>query len=272
MKLDSSAAWKDAMASLSANREVMAAIAGVFFLLPSLALNLFLPEPAAVPANVTPEQAMKLLGDFYGSVAPFMLLMSVMQAIGMLVVVTLCTDFSRPTVGQAIRRGVAGFVTYFLSSLIMAAGFVIGGTLLLGIASATGIAALVALATIVLIVAIAYCAVRLSLATPVVAVERVRNPFHVLSRSWALTQGNVGRIGVLMFLIFVVFMVIVIAISAVAGAIAVLLLGAGAAKTIDAVLSAFLSAGFAVTFAALLAAIHRQLSGTTPGAVATTFD
>jgi hypothetical protein len=270
MKLDNSAAWKEAMASLSANREVMAAIGGVFFLLPSLALGLFVAQPEPKP-NITPEQAMKLMTDFYAAAAPFLILMVLLQAVGMLAILTLCTDTTRPTVGEAIKRGIAGFLPYVGSSLIMGLGVSVAGGLV-GIASAAGLAAVAGLLVIVLIVAIAFAAIRFSLAAPVVAVERLRNPFNVLTRSWALTRGNAGRIAWLMFLIFIVFMVIVMAVSAVSGVFSALLLGAGAAKTIEAVVSSFMSAGFTVVFTALLAAIHRQLSGNTPGAIATTFD
>lgn len=270
MKLDNSAAWKEAMASLSANREVMAAIAGVFFVLPGLALNLFVTPPEAAQ-NISPDEAMKLMTEFYAAAAPFLLLTLVFQPVGMLAILTLCTDHSRPTVGEAIRRGISGFLPYFGSTLIMALGVVMGG-LVVGIAGAAGIPALAGLMGIALVVASVIAAIRFLLVAPVVAVDRVRNPVAILARSWALTKGNAGRIAFLMLLIFIVFMVLVMAVSAVIGVFSALLFGAAAAKTVSAVVSAFMSAGFTVVFSALLAAIHRQLSGNSPGAVAKTFD
>ena len=44
MKFDSNRAWREASASASANREVLLAVAGVFFLLPGLASVLFLSD------------------------------------------------------------------------------------------------------------------------------------------------------------------------------------------------------------------------------------
>ncbi len=270
MKLDSSAAWKEAIASLSANREVMAAIGGVFFLLPGLALNLFVspPEPAQ---NMAPEQAMKLMSTFYASAAPFLIVMVVLQAVGVLAILTLCTDTTRPTVGEAIKRGVTGFLPYIGSNLLMGLGITMAAAVV-GIVAASGIAVLAALMVIGLVAAIAFAAVRLSLAAPVVAVDRVRNPVAVLARSWKLTRGNAGRIAWLMFLVIIAFFVIIMAVSAVAGVFSTLLFGAGAARTIEAVVSSLMSAGFTLVFTALLAAVHRQLSGDTPGAIATTFD
>jgi hypothetical protein len=271
MKLDNSAAWKDAMASLSANRQVMAAIGGVFFLLPILALALFVPLPEPGP-NMTPEQTIKLVTDFYAHAAPYFLLMLVLQAIGLLSILTLCTDLSRPTVGEAIRRGAAGFLPYIASSLITGLGLGIAGNLLGLIAGATGVAALVALVNLLVLVAMVWCNLRTSMSAPVVAVERLRNPIGVLVRSWKLTQGNAGRIALLLFLVFLVFIVILLAVSAVFGSIFVLIFGASQAKVVDAVLLAVIFAGFSIVMANLLAAIHRQLSGKLPDAAATTLD
>lgn len=270
MKLDSSTAWKDSMAAISANREVISAIAGVFFLLPSLAFALFVPPPEPA-SGLTAEQTMKLASDFYLSAMPFFLAVSALQTVGMLAILTLCTDRARPTVGEAIKQGVIGFLPYFASSLILGLGFGLGGGLLLGIAVATKIGALIVLVVLAVLVAAVYVAIRTSLTAPVVAVERVRNPLTVLSRSWALTEGNAGRIALLVFLVFVVFVVVMVAVSAVFGIVSALVLGVGAAKTVDAVVSSFLSAGLTSLFTALLAAIHRQLAGEGEQ-VAATFD
>ena len=41
MKFDSNGAWLDAMAAVRANRQVLLAVAGVFFLLPTLLSTVF---------------------------------------------------------------------------------------------------------------------------------------------------------------------------------------------------------------------------------------
>ena len=53
MKLDSSLAWKQANAAISANREVLLALAGVFFLLPRLAFQLLAPTPPTATAGAS---------------------------------------------------------------------------------------------------------------------------------------------------------------------------------------------------------------------------
>jgi hypothetical protein len=44
MKFDMSEAWREAMAMITANREVLLIVAGIFFLLPSVALGLSIGE------------------------------------------------------------------------------------------------------------------------------------------------------------------------------------------------------------------------------------
>ena len=56
-KLDTNAAWKEASAIVSANREVLLALAGVFFMLPSLAVAVIAGEPEVIP-GARPEQMM----------------------------------------------------------------------------------------------------------------------------------------------------------------------------------------------------------------------
>ena len=51
MKFDSNQAWKQAASQVSANRDVLIALAGVFLLLPVLAFSLFTKDaPTAVAA------------------------------------------------------------------------------------------------------------------------------------------------------------------------------------------------------------------------------
>ena len=45
MRFDSNQAWKDAASAVSANRDVLLALAGVFFVLPSFAFTLLYPQP-----------------------------------------------------------------------------------------------------------------------------------------------------------------------------------------------------------------------------------
>ena len=69
MKFDMGKAWNDTVAILSANREVLLVLAGVFFLLPALASGLLMDELEPMPTP-TPQQALKLLSDYLAAKHP----------------------------------------------------------------------------------------------------------------------------------------------------------------------------------------------------------
>ena len=271
MTFNSNLAWKEASAAIAANRDVLLALAGVFFLLPSLALGLFFPQPEPA-AGLSEQQLMALMQDYYLSVAPLVIPMALVQAAGTLAMLTMLTDRSRPTVGQAIRQGFGGMVPYVLAQLLLGIGLGLAGSVLLAVASLSGIGALVVLAIVALFLAVAYTAIRTSLSGPIIAVERVRNPVAALRRSWRLTSGNAARIGVFYVLVMVVFLVLMAVIMAVTGIVLALVSGGEAARIAAAVLSASMGAAMALYFVAIIAAVHRQLAGPSPEATAGLFD
>ena len=271
MKLDSSRAWNEALASLSANRELVLTLAGVFFLLPALALGLIYPQPEP-PAGMQPEQMLKMLQGYYLSTLPLFVPMLVLQIVGTLAVLTLFTDRSRPTVGEAIRQGLAGTLPYIAAQLLVGLALMLGATLLIGLAILIKLQALAVLGALLVLIAFVYVSLRTLLVPPAIAVDRVRNPIEALRRSWALTRGNTARILLFMALVLIAFLVLLLVVTGIAGALFTLLLGAKAGEMVLTVLSALLGAGFTVLMAAIVAAIHRQLSGESGEAVSRTFE
>lgn len=271
MKLDSNLAWKEAVATVSANREVLLALAGVFFMLPSLAIALFFPQPEP-QGDMQPEQMMAMLQQYYLSALPFMIPMAIVQTIGSLAMLTLFTDRSRPTVGEAIRQGAIGVIFYFATQLLVVLAIGIVGLLLVVLAGLIGSAALGVVVGLVLLAGVFYLMLRLALVAPVIAVDRVRNPIAVLRRAWSLTTGNAGSIALFLLLVIVVFVVIVVVAMGIAGVVLALVVGGSTAKAIAAVFSSALGAVFSLYFMAIIAAIHRQLSGSSAEAISVTFD
>ena len=107
MKFDMTAAWSEAMRTVAANRQVIAVVAGVFFFLPYLAFMLMFMNrmsalEAAQASNPDPEAMGEAMMGFYGETWWIVLLAAVIQGIGMLGLLTLLTDLSRPTVGDAL--------------------------------------------------------------------------------------------------------------------------------------------------------------------------
>ena len=271
MKFNSSQAWSQASAAISANREVLLALAGVFFVLPRLAFQLLAPEPPTATAGAGAAW-LATMQAYYLQVAPFIIPMMVIEATGTLAMLALFTDRTRPTVGQAIVQGLQGVLPYLGAQLVFALAAGVGGGLAMGIAAATGIKLLAALAVILVVGGAIYSFLRVVLVAPVIAVDRIRQPFAALKRAWQLTQGNVGRIFLFLALLMLVLVVVMSAVIGIAGSAVAMLAGREAARIAVAVISSALSAGFAVYLAAALAAIHRQLSGLSKDSISATFE
>jgi hypothetical protein len=269
MKFDSNLAWKQASSAIAANREVLLALSGVFFLLPSLAFGLFFPQPEPA-AGQNEQQLLALMGDYYSSAMPFMIPMALVQAAGTLALLTLFTDRSRPTVGEAIRQGIAGIVPYFLAQIMLGIG-VVGGVLL-AIGALTGAAALVGLAIAVVVALAIYAAIKTSLVAPIIAVERERNPVAAIRRSWLLTKGNSARIGLFYALVIVVFFVVMMILMALVGIVLALVAGDEIARVVAAVVSSTLGSVMTLYLVGIVAAIHRQLAGPSQEAASAPFE
>lgn len=271
MKLDSNLAWKEASALISANREVLLAIAGVFIVLPSLAFALFYPQPEP-RQGMQPAEIMQMMQAYYASALPLMIPLILIEGTGVLAIMALFTDRTRPTVGQALGQGAAALLPYIGALLLV--GFAFG--LAIGLTSALGLAigsrALAGIAVIAVLVAYIYVMFRVALLAPVVVVERIRNPIAALRRSWSLSRGNTGRIALFLILVIVAFLVVMVIVMAVIGVILALTLGGSGAKTIAALFSSALGAVLTLYLMAILAAIHRQLAGPSSEAVSKPFE
>jgi hypothetical protein len=275
MKFDMGAAWNEAMRLLAANRQVVAIVAGVFFFLPYLAfMLLFMNQMEALEAsqmaNPEPGAVGKAMFGFYGEIWWVLVLMAVIQAIGMLGLLALLTDRSRPTVGQALAIGAKLFLPYLGAQLIVS---VVLGILMLFPFAVAGAASPGAgvLVGIVAVIAVACLFTKFILVPPVIAIERQTNPLAALGRSWRLTKGNSLRVFFFLLLLLIAVVVIGSVVGMVVGLVFALF-GATGALIGQAIVSGLLNATWVVLFLAVLAAIHRQLAGPSSEAVRETFE
>ena len=260
-KLDMGKAWNDAVALLSGNKDVVLVVAGMFFFLPSALFNMFVPQPAEPVGEVTPENMEAVyaqlgaeLGAYFASYWWVYVLLGVIQSIGVLGLMSLLTDRSRPTVGEALQVGAGGVLTYFAVQLLVAFAFVaIVGT---AFAISPVFGSILALPALV---AALYVSIKLCLTTPVIAIERLRNPISVMQRSWSLTKGNSLRI----FAFFALLILVLLVLSALASGVFALfaMLGEGIGTIIVALLQGLLSMVTTMLSVAVIAALYHQLSG-----------
>ena len=260
MKFDSNQAWKQAAGQVSANRDVLIALSGVFFLLPGLAIEMFLPQPQP-QANMTAQQIMDLTRGYYFSALPYIVPTLLLQAAGTLAMLTLFTDRDRPTVGESIRRGVIGLFPYIAAQLLLGIGMGLVAAAIFSAAALTGLLAVIVVLGTAVVVAAIYVAVRTSLVAPVVAVEGVRNPVAAMIRSWRLTKGNSVRIALFYLLIVLAFAVVISIAMLLVGIVVALVASGPTALFIASLFRSILAAVMTVYFVAILAAVHRQLAG-----------
>lgn len=275
MKFDMSAAWSEAMRLIAANRQVVAVVAGVFFFLPYLIfMLLFMNQMAALEAaqagNPDPEAMGEAMMGFYGDIWWVVLLAAVVQGIGMLGLLALLTDRSRPTVGEALKTGAKLVLPYLGAQMLIS---VILGLLILvpiAVGTAASVTAGVLLGAAAAVVFV-YLFIKFLLTPAVIAIERQANPLSALGRSWRLTSGNSLRIFLFVFLLFIAVAVVGGVFSMIAGLI--FALGGPETSLIgQAVMSGLVNAVFYVIFLGVLAAIYRQLAGPSDAAVRETFD
>ena len=276
MKLDMGRAWNDATALLAANRQVVAVVAGVFFFLPYLALVLLAPDISAEMqgsggGEPDPEQMMAMLSGFYAEYWWAMLLLVLLQGIGMMSLLALLTDRSRPTVAEALKAGATFLLPYIGAQLLTVAIYTLALGVPIGIASASGVALLIGLVFIAAFIGFLYLFTKFSLVPPVIAIERVMNPVRALGRSWQLTRGNSVRLFFFYALIFLCLLVIALVLTIVTGLVFALM-GEEVALIGNGLVAAFVNMAWIVLFLAVLAAIHRQLSGGSPEAIGETFE
>lgn len=260
-RLDSSLAWKSATRLVSTNRDMLMAIAGVFFLLPSLAFSVFVPEPQMAPGT-PPQEMMEIMADAWTSSLPLLVLVTLLQMAGTVTTLIVMTDIARPTVGQAIRRGFHALGPYVLAQVIVGAVLGMGFLIVVTGATMTGVQALAALVIVAAFLVMVWCSLRMALVAPVLAIEAERNPVQALRRSWNLTRGNSGRLLGFFVLAGLLFAIIYGLVMMLVGVVLVLTTGGEVQHVLTAAVSSAITSGALVYFIAMLAATYRQLAGT----------
>ena len=264
LSFDMNRAWDEMKALLSANRQVVLVVAGVFFFLPNLAIMLLVPDlgeaVAGAQTNDDGEAAaaavLEILSQYWWAFA----LVALLQAIGSLGLLSLLGQRGRPTLGEALRNAMAGLLPYFAANILVGLGFMLAVFFLAAIFALTGIQALAVLPVLFAIPLLLWIMTRTSLTGPVVAVEGVRNPIGAIARSWRMTKSNTLKLLPFYFLLLVAMVVLSIVFSLVTGLVFALF-GPKVSHLGESIVSSIANAVFVAVLLAAFAAAHRQLSG-----------
>ena len=268
---DSSRAWSDATAAVSANRDTLLALAGVFLVLPAFAMAVLIPPPEP-QTGASMQALLATMGEYYLSNSVWLIGASLIHLLGTLAMLTLITDQTRPTVGQAIKQAFANLPSVIAAQLLL--GMAIGAMVLLPVALGGALKSPV-ITGFTLLTAVGlgiWAMIRLALVSPAVVVDRLINPITALKRSWQLTEGNVLRLLAFFALLSIAFLVVIaLAESAIRFGLT-LLVGATNAALGAALVASILQAVMTVYFVAVTATAHRQLASLAGPEVASRFD
>ena len=264
MKIDTTRAWEGAMKLLGSNKDVILVVAGVFFFLPTVVIGLLAPEildPFAGQEPETPEQVMALMESLPIGFWIANLVISLIQAAGVLALFRLLTDKARPTVGEALSFGGRALPSYIGAQFLQLIAF----ALMIGIpvailgavlGPAGGFAAI-----LLAVPAFFFLFTRFSMVSPIIGIERQLNPLAALRQSWHMVKGNTVRLFIFYLLLFVCMIVISLIGAALVGLVFALF-GEQVQAIGGTLLSGLMSAFIATVFVTVLAAVHRQLSAT----------
>ena len=221
---------------------------------------------ASAATGTDPDPAAMFAGMGF-SVVLFYLLIYAVQFAMVIALMRLCSDRHPPSIGDAIGAGVRGVPTMFgaviLLMLVGIAGGMVFGLIFGAISAGLNSGALTVLLAIASLVLMIYLYARLSMLTPVIAIEEERNPIRAISRSWTMTGPAAVKIALVIGLAAIAScLVILVLVFATMGTAAL----SGQPPSPGGVIAFFLGmVAFAVTvglyFNALFAAIHRQVSG-----------
>lgn len=261
MKFDLDKAWREAMALLKANLGLLASIAGVFYFLPNAAAISFIPDLSEIAnsaAGMTPEAMLAAIEALFAKYWWLFLALIVIGGIGSLAMLALMRQNDKPTVAEALGIGLRLIATYLATQIIMGMAIVLATVLFVGVLGMVGGRPLALLGNIFAMVAGIFVVVRLTMVSPVIAVEGETNPLTAMRRSWALTRGSGTRLLLFYILLAIAFLVISSVITMFA-ALAFAFASAGIASFGMGVVDSATNAIAIVVGACILAATHSQL-------------
>lgn len=235
--------WDDTMAMLRANAGLLAAVGGAFVFLPDLLLARFVPPPGEA---TTPAEFVEQMQLYFEANVHWLLLSTLINAIGAIAIYLLLLRTPRLTVGAAVAAALPILPFYFLLTI--------------------GLNLAVGLGFLLLIVPGVYLLGRLVLASPVLVAEMPRAPGGAFRRAWDLSRGRGWQIALMVLLVYIVAGVATFAVQAALGTLVLLALGnQGMGALLNAALGALTSAVFTVVATVLIAAVYRAVAA--PAAV-----
>jgi len=242
-KIDLNRVWDDARAMGAANKDLLAAIAGMFVLLPSVVASLLIKLPpevrqqSAAAKDVPTGEAYRQLMSLYTDNWPVILGLSIVLSFAMLAMLVLLLRHDRLTVGESLKAAVILLPGYVVANMVYGLAF--------------------GISFVLFIIPCVYVLGRFSVLAAVAAAEHQANPVEQLQRSWGLTSHNGWRIGFMFVILWLTVQVVNVVATTLVGLVCELVLSKDLADLVVSIVGGLVSAGFAAFVALLTAAIYR---------------
>lgn len=243
-KIDLNRVWDDARAMGAANKDLLAAIAGMFVLLPSVVGNMLIKAPTAATKDMPQAEAYQRLVQFYSDNWAVFVVLGLAVSFAVLTMLVLLLRPERLTVGESLKAAIVLLPGYFVASMLQGLGLGLG--------------------ILLFILPGLYIFARLSLIAPVAAAEQCANPFEQLRRSFVLTRGNGWRVFMMLVILYVTAEIIQIVATTLTGLAGELLLPKDIANLLNSIVAGLVAAGLAAFLALLTAAIYRATTAPAP--------
>ena len=234
MRFSYSAVWNDTAALLKGHGPMLAAVAGVFIFLPLLLTGYLLPTPTS---ETDPLGAMT---GYYRDNWSWLLLGSIVNAMGAMSIYRLIFAEGRVTVGQAIGGALPLLPSYVVLSLLVS------------IALGTGF--------VLFILPAIYLLGRLTVAAPIMVTENQRNPLAAIGESWRGTAGKGWAVAGIILIVALAGAILSFVALALLGTLLVLVAGReGIGALLLLLLNSLVTSALYVVLIVLVAAIYRAL-------------
>ncbi|PXA97311.1 hypothetical protein DMC47_14465 [Nostoc sp. 3335mG] len=243
MRLDIGAAVNEAIAIWRRDRQVVVAVAGIFFFLPNLMLSLLLTMSKAPviadPATADDSALLASIQAYLIDNAPWLLLQALAELVGIAVLLALLLDPARPTVADALRS-VARRLPVLVAASLLVFLAKLGGLLLF-------------------LLPALYVIGRVFVVIPVLVAEPQRRFGDAMGRALALTKGHVLQLLGLSALLYFGAQLVALLLSSTAGAVS---RSGGNPVTMAMLATAIAAVGAALStaFALVRATVYRRLA------------
>lgn len=276
MQFDMNATWSRATSLVGRNFQLLAIIAGIFLLLPSLVMYMAVPEFAtlAMPAG-DPQQMEKQVEAMLPTLLGWTGVLLVISMIGYMAMIALMGE-SRPTVGEALKRAARAFPSAvgagILFLIVYIAVFFVGIMITAALAAVTGSPAVTIILLPLILLAVAFVLIRFVITLPIIVLDPEPNPLTAMKKSWQLTGPRKWAIFGFWVLLTIAYFVIAILIMSVVGLMGALAPTSSGTIIVLGLVNGIIGALVAMLLSGILVAMYQQLSGPTAEAVSETFE